>query len=352
MDYLSAEWLAAQFKELNITIGLDSELVFYSEDNNGRNKLVAPHDVNMPQDRLVDPKQKVESIGDFHGDGFAFEINTEPVALNPLAFRRQVFQFNYLTRVLQNQIDAHNLGYITSSFPTLYEISKGVFNKAPKEVRQLGCMPSLNIYDDPGDPSSLGDTVRTTGCHIHVSSPQLTVETAMASIKWMDAFVGFHDAYQLSRIGEINEDDRRRRTAYGRAGEFRLNKYNDGKIWGFEYRVLAGPSIISKHFSSPRMAAYTLLAVYHGINGANDFTKGIVDNAHLIRSAINNLDNDNMVLVLAKISQHYNHINKILPERLFNGVEWGGIDMAVPRHVARARANANPIRPAAPEVWR
>lgn len=61
--------------------------------------------------------------------------------------------------------------------------------------------------------------------HIHIGYENPNVDTSLALVKYMDAFLGIPSV--------VKDKDKKRRSLYGKAGCFRLTDY------GVEYRVLS-----------------------------------------------------------------------------------------------------------------
>jgi hypothetical protein len=207
-------------------MGLDAEVI---PIRNGES--VFPHQVGMKQWR---PKGRskwraLEGAGDWHGDGFAFEFCTKPVACLDEAL---LVTANTML-VLASQIQD-----VQMIAPPLYDVPRMVVETAPHEVRMLGCAPSYNIYGDAAEPSSLGNYTRSTGCHLHISHSVMEQATVEPLLRWADVLVGSAWTY-ISPEDPAMEEKRRR--SYGRAGEHRRNIYpKPRQVFGVEYRVLPG----------------------------------------------------------------------------------------------------------------
>lgn len=106
---------------------------------------------------------------------------------------------------------------------------------APEHV-QLGCSPSLNVYDEP--PMDLPDPIeweyRCAGCHLHYGSSKFTNKTVPNAIRMLDATAGVANV----ALGDKYLTPERRRY-YGRAGEYRYHE-NEESITRYnrlEWRV-------------------------------------------------------------------------------------------------------------------
>lgn len=107
------------------------------------------------------------------------------------------------------------------------EVSEDVFSKASPAMRQFGCTPSHNPYEDTeiGDGQEVRQ--RSAGGHLHFAYkgryPGLTQKKI---VKVMDIVLG-----NTCVLIDRDKGNAIRRELYGRAGEYR------NKSYGLEYRV-------------------------------------------------------------------------------------------------------------------
>ena len=112
------------------------------------------------------------------------------------------------------------------------EIPEALAKTAPEEEIRFRCSPSMNVYDDPGEP--LPDAReyrwRFAGGHLHAGfgSKKLTVPLIEELVRGLDGILAVAGVSLAEGI-----DTPERRKMYGRAGEFRL------PVHGLEYRVLS-----------------------------------------------------------------------------------------------------------------
>ncbi len=228
-------------------LGLDTEMLVKTGKN-----LVWAHERGLPQERKpLDLKTSDgTSYFDWHADGYAHELCVLPASCLDVMMSNIARGFSWLAV----QYNKNEKGVISAPLlpieiiaPAVYKVPESVIKEAKDDVKRLGCMPSLNVYgeDSAGDPKILGETTRTTGCHLHLSHPALqTKGMPERLVKWADVLVGNTWAY-------ITPDpmlETERRKAYGRAGEYRLKLYDvypksqipDKYSAGVEYRVLPG----------------------------------------------------------------------------------------------------------------
>lgn len=105
-----------------------------------------------------------------------------------------------------------------------------ILQTADEKYLTFGCAPSINVYDDRGEPAlpPRAQIQRTAGGHIHAGLFRQPGH-AMKHITY--ALDGILGVASVSMAEGIDHPDRRR--TYGRAGEIRLPSH------GLEYRVLS-----------------------------------------------------------------------------------------------------------------
>jgi hypothetical protein len=259
-------WLAGKATDLvqdhqgedAFTFGIDAEIVPLLGD-----QTIYPHAVGLGQDRpegLGHP-WVVNDCGDWHGDGFAFEVCTMPGKCLDGLMGRMSSLFKKLRNNLEGEMTRPESKLYLNA-PTLYEVPLSVVESAPPRARLLGCAPSFNVYpDDEAKPGLLGHSTRTTGCHLHLSHPKFDNESCKQLIRWADVLVG-NTWTMLSP--EAPADEAFRRAAYGRAGEHRRNIYPASmegetvipEMRGAEYRVLPGRVLTNPMYLTLMMNLY------------------------------------------------------------------------------------------------
>lgn len=210
-------------------MGIDTEMLFKVS-----NKYTWPHRQGLSQERGAPG-----DIFDWHGDGYAFELCTRPATC--LEYLADKLGKGLLMMYNQLSISSSKAD-VCMDVPAVYKVPASVQKTASDDVKRLGCAPSLNVYGDSGVPCTLGNSMRTTGCHLHISHKSLDVEeTALALVQWADVIVGNVWNYVSPELPAL---EALRRTAYGRAGEYRARFYPAiGEVYesrGVEYRVLPG----------------------------------------------------------------------------------------------------------------
>lgn len=95
------------------------------------------------------------------------------------------------------------------------------------EAKQFGCSIDYNAYTGGPNPKPKGETtnLRSAGFHIHIGYKNYNADTSIQLVKYLDQYLGIPSI--------IRDQDKKRRSLYGKAGCFRLTGY------GVEYRVLS-----------------------------------------------------------------------------------------------------------------
>jgi hypothetical protein len=165
-------------------------------------------------------------------DGFAMELNTDAQTCRAYLWEYHRSAFQWLREELG--IPAR----IKFSTKPCVDISHLMDSKDawPADVKVLGCNPTMDAYtgtrkEIKRDPLSI--PFRTSGAHMHISGIEHITNIPLKSmmfIKLCDLFIGLP---LTAMFGD--ELEFQRRTLYGQAGEFRMQKYPTGT--GIEYRV-------------------------------------------------------------------------------------------------------------------
>lgn len=141
------------------------------------------------------------------------------------------------------------------------------------EAKLFGCDVSYNAYTEDENPKPDGErgTLRSAGCHLHISYKTPNPATSIKLIKYLDMYLGIPSV--------ILDPDTKRRTLYGKAGDFRLKPY------GVEYRSLSSYMMSSKEL---------LTFVWEGLTKAikaYEFNLPLID-SDIVQHVINNSDVD------------------------------------------------------------
>lgn len=210
------------FKNLSIAgarVGSDPE-GFFERDG----KIISSEEI------LKEPVIYKDRVGYERGrvvrDGIQLEI--QPLASHCRANAGNFIQCALIA--LDDFLKANHPG-VTVKFYQSVEIPKDYFDTLPQESRQLGCMPSKNLYRPRElDVDPLTYRLRSAGGHLHLGQLpfEITEDLAKRLVRIMDVVVG-----NTCVLIDRDPGNAVRRKVYGRAGEYRLPK------WGLEYRTLS-----------------------------------------------------------------------------------------------------------------
>ena len=116
------------------------------------------------------------------------------------------------------------------SFNVGHIISDKVWKSSPILLRRFGCNPTINAHESKFKRvTGLRERFRAAGGHIHLGGlRQEEKNDANKLVTLMDIVAG-----NTCVLIDRDESNARRRTMYGRAGEYRIKSY------GLEYRVLS-----------------------------------------------------------------------------------------------------------------
>lgn len=198
------------------TIGSDPELFLF---NNKTNKVVSAIDKI--------PGHKDEPYTEGLPNGFALQTDNILAEFNiPPVLRESDFvdSINFMKDHIRELVKK-----INKDFDIKCQASAKVPAKELKhpQAKEFGCDPDFCIYrEGPNEVSKAARTnLRSAGFHIHVGYEGNNIDTSIAMLRYIDAYVG------LPSI--LYDTDNERRSLYGKAGCFRLQPY------GFEYRTLS-----------------------------------------------------------------------------------------------------------------
>lgn len=193
-------------------VGADPEI--FVVDDNGQ---------LLPSFKFL-PAKSPEHVA--YWDGFQAEFSVRPTTC-------QSYTIDY---VRTGMLAVHNAAKKSGGKLTLknvIDVPPELMSQTPPEFVQFGCTPSFNAYTNEvtlPDVDGYEVPFRMAGGHLHFSYQPyqrklLSIEEA---VKNLDKTIGVIAVSMFQAY-----DDPRRRTLYGKAGEFRKPKY------GFEYRVLS-----------------------------------------------------------------------------------------------------------------
>lgn len=181
-------------------------------------------------------------------DGLALECNIPPAETKEEFIRNTKNVLGDLSKAVKAKDKNMTLAAVPSVF-----FGHARLDSLPPEARKLGCEPDFNAYTSKANPRpDEGSEYRTGAGHVHlgwtsVVSPQSIKHTVdcRSLTRQLDFFLGLPSL--------LWDDDRYRRTLYGRAGAFRP------KTYGLEYRVLSNrwlssPKLVGKVFDQAQKA--------------------------------------------------------------------------------------------------
>lgn len=145
------------------------------------------------------------------------------------------------------------------------------------------CSVDYNAYTEGPNPKPQGETtdLRSTGLHVHLGYPNKSADNSIMLVKYMDAYLGIPSV--------LIDQDKERRTLYGKAGCYRLTPY------GVEYRTLSGYFL-----SSDVLIRFTYKST---VNAYNAFLQQKeLPNSEDVIFAINNAETD----LASQIMKDYN----------------------------------------------
>src|SRR3990167_836481 len=245
---------------VNITYGTDPE-GFFKRDG----QIVGSERV-LPTEGLVSRT---------HGkpfvvlDGVQFELNPAPSTTPKGVWNNLSLAFNLLRSHLGNQPD------ISLCFDRIAEVSRAELNALSEKARELGCLPSMNIYGArPLKCNIKTYRKRSLGGHVHLGLRNTNIfsgnyDYRSRLVPLLDIFVGNWCVLLDRDPGAVE-----RRENYGRAGEFRLPEH------GLEYRTpdnfwLRNYTMLSFVFGMANLATSVLVHTLAGGSQETELVKTV-----------------------------------------------------------------------------
>lgn len=235
-------------------------------------------------------------------DGVQFELN--PISSRNVADLGR--NISRLFAILQNRVKKSGVKFC---FDGLVEVSREELDSLSPKSRVLGCMPSMNFYENrPITVDPLLYPKRSSGGHIHVGIPDsVTYRKRKNMVPVFDSLVGLPSVL-LDRDPGAAE----RRENYGRAGEFRLPGH------GLEYRTtsnywLRNYTLMSFVFGMAQIAYAIGVQSAHGDQAVLD---GLAERINLekMRKAI---DTNDFASALRQFKRIVPYLRKQLPKQGF-----------------------------------
>ena len=188
-------------------------------------------------------------------DGFGLQTDNVLVEFNVPAVKLEhehkfIGNIVLMKRYIQNLIAKFNENYTIKCQASAY---LPMTELCDPQACLFGCDPDYNCYTRMQNPAPVIDeiTLRSAGFHWHVGFENPTLRDCIKLIRYMDLFMGIPSV--------LMDSDTKRRSLYGKAGAFRLQKY------GVEWRVL------SSHFlDTPELITFMYKQLLRAIKAFED----------------------------------------------------------------------------------
>lgn len=160
-------------------------------------------------------------------DGFGLEIDNILVEYNiPPALSKEQFisaiEFmkSYIKAFVKNVNPDYDILCTSSRMVNESELNNPI-------AQLFGCCPDFNCYTGSPNPRPKGEktNLRSAGFHVHYGYLNPSIDQSVEMVKYFDIFLGLMSLFF--------DNDRKRRSLYGKAGCYRLTSY------GVEYRTLS-----------------------------------------------------------------------------------------------------------------
>lgn len=256
-----------------ITIGADPEMFIIDTSDN--NKVISS--IGMI------PGKKGEPFIDKNWpDGFGLETDNILAEFNipPCSTRVEFVSFiNFMKDYVRNFVKNIKLSYdiqcVASRIVDADQLTT-------PESMEFGCDADYNVYTECVNEKPTCDdaNLRSAGFHVHVGYDGFNTNTSLQIVKMLDLYLGIPSI--------LVDPDTKRRSLYGKAGNFRLQP------WGVEYRVLSSfmmsnDDLISKVYNNTITAIASL----------NEFGPIDID-PELVQSIINGNDKTKAKQIIKK----------------------------------------------------
>ena len=207
----------------NVTIGADPELFIINEKTK---KVVSA--VGLIPGEKGNPWRSDDMPEGFglETDNILAEFNIPPVKDGINFVNNIVYMQEYIDKFVKSKNPDLGIKCIASRTVPASELQSD-------QAKLFGCDVDYNAYTMKANPKPKGTStnLRSAGFHIHMGYENPDVDTSLALVKYMDAFLGIPSV--------VKDKDEKRRSLYGKAGCFRLTDY------GVEYRVLSSAMMSS-----------------------------------------------------------------------------------------------------------
>lgn len=207
----------------NVTIGADPELFIINEKTK---KVVSA--VGLIPGEKGNPWRSEDMPEGFglETDNILAEFNIPPVKDEFNFINNIVYMQEYIDKFVKSKNSDLGIKCIASQIVPTSELQSD-------QAKLFGCDVDYNAYTQRANPKPEGNktNLRSAGMHLHLGYENPNVDTSLALVKYMDAFLGLPSV--------IKDKDKKRRSLYGKAGCFRLCDY------GVEYRTLSSAMMSS-----------------------------------------------------------------------------------------------------------
>lgn len=207
----------------NVTIGADPELFIINEKTK---KVVSA--VGLIPGEKGNPWRSEDMPEGFglETDNILAEFNIPPVKDEVNFINNIVYMQEYIDKFVKSKNSDLGIKCIASQIVPTSELQSD-------QAKLFGCDVDYNAYTQRANPKPEGNktNLRSAGMHLHLGYENPNVDTSLALVKYMDAFLGLPSV--------IKDKDKKRRSLYGKAGCFRLCDY------GVEYRTLSSAMMSS-----------------------------------------------------------------------------------------------------------
>lgn len=201
----------------NITVGADPELFIIDERTD---QVVSA--VGMIPGEKGNPWRSKDMRKGFglETDNILAEFNIPPVKSKTNFVNNIIYMQDYIRKFVKNINSNYNIKCVASQIVPESELQSD-------QAKEFGCSVDYNVYTQRANPKPKGTetNIRSAGFHIHLGYENPDIDTSLALVKYMDAYIGIPSV--------IIDTDIKRRSLYGKAGCFRLCNY------GVEYRTLS-----------------------------------------------------------------------------------------------------------------
>jgi hypothetical protein len=289
--------------QVYVTFGCDPEFFFERDGQVIGSEKVLAEKPNPPRKRnpygYYDPiPNELISYRRFVQDGVQAELNPHGNGCRA----NLAYSMAACFKVLKTHLA--EMPGVSVSFKSMVEVSPEELDSLSPRSKALGCLPSLNIYEEGATVGVDGHTYRkrTAGGHIHLGLEGLLKSNAVKLVPILDLLVG-NTSVLIDRDPHAAE----RRLHYGRAGEYRLPSH------GLEYRTLSNfwmrsYQLMSLVMGLSRMSVAVLNTsqTLHGWDSVKELMKDV--DQQKVRAAINHNDRflawENFQPVQAFIKKH------------------------------------------------